>query len=149
MKRFGVALQIQAPAARIWSILTDAASYPRWNTTVSKVDGTIAPGEKIALHVRINPGRAFPVRVSVFEPPHRMLWTGGMPLGMFKGERTFRLAPQPGGSVEFSMVEEFTGLLEPLISKSIPNLQPAFDEFALCLKREAERQEGAADSTGN
>jgi Polyketide cyclase / dehydrase and lipid transport len=30
--------------------------------------------------------------------------------------------------------------LAGLIGKSIPDLQPAFDEFAQCLKREAERR---------
>ncbi len=38
------------------------------------------------------------------------------------------------------MREEFTGLLAPLITKSIPDLQPAFDEFVHCLKTAAERR---------
>jgi hypothetical protein len=65
-------------------------------------------------------------------------WGGGMPLGLFKGQRTFALRPSGNGGVEFSMREEFTGLLSPLIGRSIPDLQPAFDEFASDLKRAAE-----------
>ena len=61
-----------------------------------------------------------------------------MPLGLFKGERTFTLEPGSDGSVEFSMREEYTGLMAPLIGRSIPDLQPAFDEFANDLKRAAE-----------
>jgi hypothetical protein len=38
------------------------------------------------------------------------------------------------------MREEYTGPLAGLIGKFIPDLQPAFDEFAQCLKREAERR---------
>jgi len=38
----------------------------------------------------------------------------------------------------FSMREEYTGLLAGAIGKSIPDLQPAFIEFARCLKHEAE-----------
>jgi hypothetical protein len=69
-----------------------------------------------------------------------MVWTGGAPLGfLFKAERTFLVTPKSAGSVEFSMQEVFSGLLAPLICKSIPDLQPAFDEFALCLKARAER----------
>ena len=41
-------------------------------------------------------------------------------------------------TVEFSMEEVFDGLLAGAIGKSIPNLQPAFDEFAACLKARAE-----------
>lgn len=60
-----------------------------------------------------------------------------MPLGLFRGARTYRLTPR-GALVEFTMTEEFTGLMAPLITKSIPDMQPAFDEFAACLKRAAE-----------
>jgi hypothetical protein len=118
--------------------LTDGAGYPRWNTTVNKLEGRIAPGETIKLFVKLNPGRAFPVKVVEFDAPRRMVWRGGMPLGLFKGERTFTLTPEGGGTTRFSMVEEFTGPLAPLIGKSIPDMQPAFDEFAAALKAAAE-----------
>jgi hypothetical protein len=68
-----------------------------------------------------------------------MVWSGGMPLGLFTGTRTFELRPASGGAVEFTMTETYTGLMAPLITKSIPDLQPAFDEFAACLKARAER----------
>jgi hypothetical protein len=138
MKAFAVKITIRATPDRIWSLLTDASGYTAWNNTVSKIEGRIAPGEKVTVHAKINQGRAFPVRVTQFEPPTKMVWTGGMPLGLFKGERTFTLAPGPDGGVEFSMREEYTGLMAPLIGKSIPDLQPAFDEFASDLKRAAE-----------
>jgi hypothetical protein len=69
--------------------------------------------------------------------PARMVWSGGMPLGLFKGVRTFTLTPQ-GDSVRFEMREVFSGPLSPLIERSLPDLQPAFDEFAASLKRRAE-----------
>jgi hypothetical protein len=62
-----------------------------------------------------------------------------MPLGLFKGERIFTLTERSDGAVEFSMRESFSGLLSPLIERSIPDLQPAFDEFAADLKKRAER----------
>jgi hypothetical protein len=139
MKRFATSIAIGAPPERIWPLLTDAGDYPRWNSTVTKLEGRIAKDETIKLFVKINPGRAFPVKVSVFEAPRRMVWSGGMPLGLFTGERTFTLTPNGDGTTQFSMVEEFSGLLAPLIGRSIPDLQPAFDEFAAALRREAER----------
>lgn len=39
---------------------------------------------------------------------------------------------------EFSMEEVFSGLLEPLISKSIPDMTDSFEQFADGLKRAAE-----------
>ena len=138
MKTFEASTSIRATPEAIWEILTDASRYPAWNTTVDKVEGRIAPGERVTVHARLSPGRAFPVRVTEFVPGTKMAWTGGMPLGLFKGERTFTLTPRSDGTVEFRMREVFGGLLSPLIERSIPNLQPAFDEFAADLKKRAE-----------
>lgn len=138
MKIFQVSTAIRATPDAIWEILTDASRYTSWNTTVDKVEGRIAPGEKVTVHAKLSPGRAFPVKVTQFDPPRKMIWTGGMPLGLFRGERTFSLTPCGEGSVEFYMKEVFSGLLSPLIERSIPNLQPAFDEFAAALKKRAE-----------
>ena len=138
MKSFFASTSIRATPERIWSLLTDAPGYPRWNNTVEKVEGKIASGERVTVRPKINPGRSFPVKVSAFDPPQRMVWTGGMPLGLFKGERTFTLKPGSNGEIEFSMREEYTGVLAPLICRSIPDLQPAFLEFASDLKRAAE-----------
>jgi hypothetical protein len=38
------------------------------------------------------------------------------------------------------MAEEYSGLLAPLISRSIPDLQPAFNAFASDLKTFAENR---------
>ncbi len=138
MKFFATETVIHAPAERIWALLTDAAGYPSWNPTVERVEGTIALGERIKVFVKIDPGRAFPVKVAELVPNERMVWRGGMPLGLFKGERTYTLTPK-GDGVAFSMREEFTGLMAPLITKSIPDMQPAFDEFAAALKKHSER----------
>jgi hypothetical protein len=139
MKKFSATATIHAKPERIWSILTDAERYPSWNTTVDRVEGHIRPGEKIKLFVKLSPGRAFPVTVTEFVPHTKMVWSGGMPLGLFKGERTFLLTPVSPDSVEFSMTEVYSGLLSPLIEGSLPDMQPAFEEFALRLKECAEK----------
>ena len=68
-----------------------------------------------------------------------MVWRGGMPLGLFVGERVFMLTPTAPGQVEFSMRESFFGPLAWLIGRTLPDMQPAFDEFAAALKRTAEQ----------
>jgi len=139
MKSFSASAIINASQDQIWAILTDGSTWTTWNPTIEKVEGSIVPGGKLKVFTKLSPGRAFPVRVSEFTPPHRMVWTGGMPLGLFKGVRTYTLTPKEGG-VEFSMNETFSGLMSPLISRSIPDLQPAFNEFAAALKKRAEQR---------
>ena len=73
-------------------------------------------------------------------PTRRMTWAGGMPLGLFTGTRNFVLTSTTSGDVTFAMDETYRGPLAPLITRSIPNLQPAFDTFAADLKRRAEAQ---------
>lgn len=137
--RFATHIDIRARPETVWTLLTDLAAYPTWNTTVDKVEGTIAPGQKITIHAKIAPGKAFPVKVTALDPPRKMVWTGGAPLKfVFKGERTFLVTAKTADTVEFSMEEVFDGLLAGAIGKSIPNLQPAFEEFAACLKARAE-----------
>lgn len=138
MKTFSTTTAIRATPGKIWALLTDAASYPDWNPTVERVEGRIAYREKVKVYTKFSPGRAFPVKVTEFEPPKTMVWTGGMPLGLFKGVRTYQLTPGGDGTVEFAMREVFSGLLAPLIEKTIPDLQPAFDQFAAALKKKAE-----------
>lgn len=138
MKAFSVKTSIRATPERIWAMVTDAAGYVRWNNTIHKVEGKIALGEQVTVRLKLNPGRAFPISVAEFQVPRRMVWTGGLPLGLFKGERTFTLTPEVSGEVEFSMCEKYTGLMAPLICRTIPDLKPAFDQFAEGLKRAAE-----------
>ena len=131
-----VALDIHAPAARIWSLLTDADGFPRWNSTVTKVDGQIREGERLRLHV---PGtdRTFTPTVSGVVSDKRMTWTGGFS-PVFKGVRTFELTPCDDGSTEFAMEERFSGLMLPFVKSSMPDFGPVFERYANDLKHEAE-----------
>jgi hypothetical protein len=138
MKRFATAVTIRARPEAIWALLTDAAGYPNWNSTVERIDGRIAADGKITVHAKSARGRAFSLRVTEFVPIRRMTWAGGMPLGLFTGIRNFVLTPMGSGDVNFAMDESYRGPLAPLITRSIPDLQPAFNAFAADLKRRAE-----------
>jgi hypothetical protein len=102
------------------------------------LDGEIAEGNRIRLVSKVNPKRAFKLTVSELQEPAHMVWSDGMPLGLFRGVRTFTLTPVGDGSTTFEMTEVFSGLLEPLISKSIPDMTDSFEEFGESLKRAAE-----------
>jgi hypothetical protein len=140
MKSFEASSTIGATPDRIWAILVDGASYPAWDSGVVSVEGRIAPGETIKVVSGANPGRTFPVKVSGFEPARSMTWSGGMPLGLFKGVRTFTLSPVGDGTTRFGLREEYTGPLLPMMWRSMPDLGPSFTQFATGLKRRAEGQ---------
>jgi hypothetical protein len=139
MKFYEASSTIAAAPEAIWAILTDGGAYADWDSGVQRVEGKIAPGEKLKVVSEANPGRAFPVKVTEFQPGRSMTWSGGMPLGLFKGVRTFALVPEDGGGTRFTMREEYSGPMLPLIWRSMPDLQPSFDKFAAGLKARAER----------
>ena len=138
MKVFSAEINIVATPEAIWRILTDAPNYPTWDPGADRIEGTIAEGEKITAYTKLSPDRAFPVRVTEFVPGQRMTWTGGMPLGLFKGVRTFTLTPTGDGSTDFALREEFSGLLFPLFGRSLPDLTETFVDFCAGLKAHAE-----------
>lgn len=132
----GVELNIRARAGIIWSLLTNAKDFPRWNSTVTSLEGQIRQGEQLRVRV---PGtdRVFTPRVSGVVPDRRMTWTGGFS-PVFKGVRSFELRPRPDSSTDFVMEERFSGLMLPLVKRSMPDFGPVFERYASDLKHEAE-----------
>jgi hypothetical protein len=139
MKSFEASSEIHATPDTIWGILTDGTHYPDWDSGVESVTGRVASGETITVVSAVNPGRTFPVKVTGFTPNRSMTWTGGMPLGLFKGVRTFTLTPAADGTTRFDLREEYTGPLLSIMGRSIPDLGPSFAQFANGLKRRAEQ----------
>jgi len=137
MRSYESTSTIAASPDDVWAALADAGSWPTWDSGVEAVEGTLAEGQKITIRSSAAPGRAFPVTVTAFEPFRRLVFSGGMPLGLFRGERTYTLTPDGAGTV-FRMREEYTGPMVGLIWRSMPDLQPSFDRFAAGLKQRVE-----------
>jgi hypothetical protein len=137
MRAYEASSFIEATPEQVWPVLTDIAAWPDWDSGVTKVGGRLALGEKLTIAVQANPGRAFPVKVVELTGPGRMVFRGGMPLGLFTGQRTYTLGPE-GTGTRFTMREEYTGPLAGMIFRSIPDLGPSFRQFAEGLKRRAE-----------
>ena len=135
--KFSTSISIDAPAMKVWQILTNAEAYPDWDPGMIRLEGEIAPGNKITAYTKISPDRAFPVTVTEFDPGRKMVWASKMPLGLFRGERSFVITEKEAG-IDFYLEEEFGGILLPLIGRTIPDLQPSFEDFAKGLKARAE-----------
>ena len=136
--RYSVTREIDAAPQAIWDLLTRASGYPEWNPAVLGIEGQVAEGETLRLTSIVNPDRRFKLKVSEVEAPRHMVWSDGMPLGLFKGTRSFDVVPHGDGKSEFRMEEVYTGLMAPLITRSIPDMTESFELFADGLKRAAE-----------
>ena len=128
-----VNVDIQADPKTIWSLLTNAENYPKWNSTVISIAGKIASGEKIQLKSYLDPKRVFKLSIKEFDVEKRLVWGDAM------GKRVYSLTPVSNGQTNFSMVEKIGGPLFPFFAKMIPPFDASFEKFANDLKREAEK----------
>lgn len=127
-----VSIDIQADKSIIWALLTNANDFPRWNSTVISIEGTIAQGEKIKLKAKLDPKREFKLKVKEFEADNRLVWGDAM------GNRVYTLKSIGNNLTNFSMLEKIGGPLFPLFAKMIPSFDQAFEQYAKDLKNEAE-----------
>lgn len=108
MRYYEARSTIAASAAAVWAVLIDGASWPKWDSGVDAVEGRIAMGETLKIRSQAAPGRAFPVKVTLFDPPARLRFSGGMPLGLFRGVRTYEVSGDADGQIAFRMREELS-----------------------------------------
>jgi uncharacterized protein YndB with AHSA1/START domain len=140
---YATEVAIAAAPAQVWRVLTDAANYASWNPEILAVAGRFAAGERIRVRVRLGDGtiRNLSMRVTEFSAPTRMQWTGGMPLGLFTGVRTFTVAGEDAGEgagARFRMHVRMSGPLAPAIVRSVGDRQPEIDRFSAALKARVE-----------
>jgi hypothetical protein len=138
MRSYEAGSEISATADEVWAVLSDVDGWAGWDSGIVSVDGRLAAGEKVKIVSNAAPGRAFAVKVTELRPAEHVELRGGMPLGLFRGVRTYDLQPAAGAGTRFRMREVYTGPMLPLIWRSMPDLQPSFDHFARGLKQRVE-----------
>ena len=113
-------------------MLTNAADFPRWNSTVISIDGEIKQGGKIQLKSTFRPEAGFKFAIKEFEPDHRLAWGDAM------GKRVYTLKTIGQNLTQFTMTEKIGGPIFPLFAKMIPFLIRPLNNMQKDLKREAE-----------
>lgn len=137
---YSIAVNVQAKPEVVWAVLTDAAAFTKWNSTLIKFEGTIAADGSVALVSKVAPDRTFNLKVTTFEPNKHMVWEDGN--GMFLGVRHFTILEKEGQTV-LAMSETYSGGMLGMIEGSLPDFTQNFETFATDLKTEAERRANA------
>lgn len=127
-----VSCKIQADQSIIWSLLTNASDFPRWNSTIISLEGEIKAGETLHLKSTLDENRTFKLKIKAMTPKTTLVW------GDSQGSRVYTLTPAGQGVVTFTMHEKIGGLLFPLFARFIPDFDQSFEQFASDLKQEAE-----------
>lgn len=148
MKWFSEALTINAPTARVWTLLVDAKGWAVWNPEAQLEGELRAHAELTWVEARGEESRRreLPVRVAAFDSRERLALTSteGMPALFHEWTRTYALAPRPGGRTELTQVLELGGLLTDVALLADPDRQESLRRTSLALKRHAERDPAVA-----
>ncbi|MFF4894338.1 SRPBCC family protein [Micromonospora chersina] len=144
-------IEIDAAPTAVWTILTDLASYPEWNPFITSSTGTVATGERLVNRLEPPGGKklTFTSTVTEVDEGRAFEWLGrlGLP-GVFDGRHRFVLVPH-GEGTRLVQTESFTGMLVPLLRKSLDTATIAgFRAMNVALKARAEAvAPGGAAST--
>jgi hypothetical protein len=115
-------IEIEAPAVRVWQVLTDFAACPEWNPFIRRVNGRPEVEEQLVVRMRPSGTRGLTFRPTVMkvEPNRELRWLGHLLApGLFDGEHIFEIQELDRGRVLFIQREVFKGPLVPLLACSL------------------------------
>ena len=108
---------INAPADRVWLVLTSFDRYREWNPQIPTVAGSPEAGTQIKLRLAL-PGRpALDLRATIEQAKENQLlsWRGHLLAPwFFEGYREFAIRPIDSGRASVTHVEDVHGLFAPL-----------------------------------
>lgn len=117
MTRLRLETRIDAPAEQVWALLTDFASWHRWNPTLISAEGTATVGASVQMRLRLGP-RIVTLHRTILEvdPPRRLRWRSspGIPR-LVDVERVFDLEPLGESRVRLVQSERGRGILAPAL----------------------------------
>jgi hypothetical protein len=150
MREISTYVDIDASASLVWHILTDFATYRRWNPTMRTVLGSAERGNTILITQRADAGGAVPQgsngrstlrrTVKHVREPRELYWLGTWgSASVFTAERRFRIESLPAGRVRFHQCERLRGVAVPFLWWGLRRkLTPAFRAMNDALKHRAE-----------
>jgi hypothetical protein len=138
-------IAIDAPPAKVWSILTDAAAYAEWNPFIVEMKGEIVQGGTIENTMQPGNGSriVFKPTVLTVDPERELRWLGRLFVPrIFDGEHYFLLEETATGT-RLLHGERFRGVL--LWAMSTDGFRDDFKRMNEALKARAENNGIATD----
>ena len=128
MKRLQTETHIEATPEEVWAVLVELTRYAEWNTFIVEADGCVEAGARLRLRMSPPGGRAVTLkpRVTVVVDGQLFEWFGHVVVpGLFSGRHRFELHRTDTGT-RVVQGETFTGLLVPLLARSLDVAHPAW-----------------------
>lgn len=136
-------IDIVAPPEAVWRVLTDFASYHRWNPFMDRIDGVAEVGQRLTVHMTSAHGRGMTFKpvVTAVTPARELRWLGRLVFGgLFDGEHYFVLTPlveRVGTRLVHG--EKFSGVLVAAMKRTTSSTHDSFDAFNVALRDRVEQ----------
>jgi hypothetical protein len=143
MKNIQTEILINTDITKVWDVLMNFDSYPKWNPFITSISGERKLGNRLT--VSINPpggkGMTFKPNILTLEANKEFRWKGKLGInGIFDGEHYFILESVDKDITKFIHGEKFSGLLVPLVGKMLDKTQKGFQLMNESIKKECEKE---------
>jgi hypothetical protein len=132
---------IDAPIETVWAELAAVSAYPAWNPFITRFDGDLVVGGRVAVRIAPPGGRPMTFRptITVVEEAQRLEWLGRLLVpGIFDGRHSFRLEARADGRTRLTQAEQFGGVLVPLAPSTLEKTRAGFEAMNQALRLRAE-----------
>lgn len=116
-KEITTEIEINASAEKVWSLITDFESFPKWNPLMLRVRGRAVEGAhlEILIHLFLSADTVAKPVVLKVDPHKELRWAGRFPIpGLLAGEHILVIEPLETGGVRLIQREIWTGLAVPV-----------------------------------
>jgi len=142
MRKVHTRIDIDAPAHKVWELITDLDNYAEWNPFVVMGKGPIRLGEKITVRAQPDgvPGKTFHPVITRFVPEKELRWLGHYLVpGLVSGEHIHILESLGENRTRYIHDDEFSGLLVPVVWTRLEVVtRKGFEKMNMALKEKAE-----------
>jgi uncharacterized protein YndB with AHSA1/START domain len=139
-----VTVEIDAPAAFVWDVLVDYASYPEWNPYTIAVETTLQIGDPIDLTLPNPDGSAGTMLnrefIRVVDPPHHLRYDTGEEYPGLLGKRDQYITELGADRCSYRTTDTLSGELADLVMETNGAwIKAGFDAVAHALKARSEQ----------
>ncbi|MEI9935846.1 MAG: SRPBCC domain-containing protein [Pseudomonadota bacterium] len=134
-------LEIAAPAAEVWGILTDFPRYQEWNPFITELKSDGGVGSPLRLLLSLPQGRDYRLKATLLrmEVNDELRWRAHLLFpGLFDGEHFLRVQALDVQRTRFVQGENFSGALLRFSGRTLTQVARGFDYMNEALKRRAE-----------
>ena len=124
---FSARVDIDAPPAQVWDVLTDFASYKSWNPLLRNVEGDLVMGGSLRVQTTFIP-MTLSATVTAVDKPNHFAWEDHVPLNLLTPVFSVHLLPLSENRTRVIIAESFTGPLLPILGRRLDRQMPPLYE---------------------